>query len=86
MLSKVAKAQPTLRSECRAQTRLHYAEPRGGKACVAGLTYERYVSISTSDALVQNYPSERLYLLKIGYDGGNFVRCEATNTQHTKRM
>ena len=31
-------AKPTLRSESRGQTCLHYAEPRGGKACVAGLT------------------------------------------------
>ena len=30
-------AKPTLRSESRGQTCLHYAEPRGGKACKAGL-------------------------------------------------
>ena len=35
---KATNPQPTLRSECRGQTRLHYAEPRGGKACAAGLT------------------------------------------------
>ena len=37
MRCKATKAQPTLRSEGRGQTRLHYAEPRGGKACEAGL-------------------------------------------------
>ena len=30
-------AKPTLRSESRGQTCLRYAEPRGGKACEAGL-------------------------------------------------
>ena len=35
---KMQNAKPTLRSESRGQTCLRYAEPRGGKACEAGLT------------------------------------------------
>ena len=34
---RMQNAEPTLRSESRGQTCLRYAEPRGGKACEAGL-------------------------------------------------
>ena len=34
---RIKNAEPTLRSESRGQTCLRYAEPRGGKACEAGL-------------------------------------------------
>jgi len=38
----------------------HFAEPRGGKACEAGLTYSAYVSIHTASK-VQNLPIGTIY-------------------------
>ena len=41
----------------------HFAEPRGGKACEAGLTYLSYVSIYDASK-VQNLPARTILLQK----------------------
>ena len=43
---------------------VHFAEPRGGKACEAGLTYLAYVSISLSEEQDKKSQSERFYRTK----------------------
>ena len=61
--------EPTLRSESRGQTCLHYAEPRGGKDPEGGLPDER----SNGERLLADYP-----LQGGGKDpeGGLIVNCE----------
>ena len=48
----IVNCEPTLRSESRGQTCLHYAEPRGGKDPEGGLTDER----SNGERLLADYP------------------------------
>ena len=48
-------AEPTLRSESRGQTCLHYAESRGGKACEAGLMQNAQFKMQNAKCKIQNY-------------------------------
>ena len=53
------KEQPTMRSESRGQIYLHYAEPRGGKACEAGLKFKEFFFLCVSPPALRNFGKKK---------------------------